>query len=485
MLFVAYGLVLQSSEFLLNFSDKMEALTTTRNHTNAIIYCEYLAKVAITFFPGLAQNPNEKNFSACKLCHKYFAGDKTFFTNFKVHCTLVHKDEWDSFSLSATPLESKPNGSSMVNFVYPTRPVSKVRKDLLDRRVTRLICEENLPLHIVNRPGFRGFMPLAVPGYQLPAAKRNMNGYIGFTCQAVTTDFELFNCFLVVKEMRSRHTTDAIAVEYEDILQKWDRPFTKVHKLMTDGDSNMIVAHFNGFPGWEEDEAQHFDEELPEIEARLVQSLQPVAESTGDMERVELELDLEDPYGVLDLDLPLSDEDILEVVGDGEDDSEIQDIETSLEDTYLFQAPTWTIHVDEQHYVLTSSLRSTCVAHTLQLVIKDALSTLKGVVLTAISRASKIVNYVRHSVIDTKTLVNSLRTLIEAFKKNPTLQGKFNATKKYGKLPVTELKTLKELVTVLETFKEATDEFQEDYETVGVVTSAYIDMLTQVSLTTP
>lgn len=149
---------------------------------------------------------------------------------------------------------------------------------------------------------------------------------------------------------------------------------------MTDGDSNMIVAHFNGFPGWEEDEAQHFDEELPEIEARLVQSLQPVAESTGDMERVELELDLEDPYGVLDLDLPLSDEDILEVVGDGEDDSDIQDIETSLEDTYLFQAPTWTIHVDEQHYVLTSSLRSTCIAHTLQLVIKDALSTLKVIV---------------------------------------------------------------------------------------------------------
>ncbi|KAK4006912.1 hypothetical protein OUZ56_012067 [Daphnia magna] len=102
-----------------------------------------------------------------------------------------------------------------------------------------------------------------------------------------------------------------------------------------------------------------------------------VAESTGDMEMVELELDLEDPYGVFDLDVPLSDEDILEIVGDGEDVSEIQDIGVSLEDTYLFQAPTWMIHADEQHYVLRSSLRSTCITHTHQLVIKDTLSTLK------------------------------------------------------------------------------------------------------------
>ncbi|KZS20654.1 Uncharacterized protein APZ42_012587 [Daphnia magna] len=38
------------------------SMTTTRNHTNVIIYCEYLAKVAITFFPGLAQKPNGKHF---------------------------------------------------------------------------------------------------------------------------------------------------------------------------------------------------------------------------------------------------------------------------------------------------------------------------------------------------------------------------------------------------------------------------------------
>ncbi|KZS01882.1 Uncharacterized protein APZ42_001315, partial [Daphnia magna] len=132
----------------------------------------------------------------------------------------------------------------------------------LDEGVTRLICEENLPLHIVNRPGFHAFIQLAVPGYELPSAQRvrntlipdleatvkkrvreklakcssfsvildiwsskNMSGYIGFTCQAVTTDFELFNCFLGVKEMRSRHTADAIIAENEDILQKRDIPF--------------------------------------------------------------------------------------------------------------------------------------------------------------------------------------------------------------------------------------------------------------------
>ncbi|KZS05305.1 Uncharacterized protein APZ42_031554 [Daphnia magna] len=334
------------------------------------------------FFQNWRKNPIGKIFGVSKLCHKYFAGDKKYFTNFKVHCTLVHKDEWDSFSSSVTPLKSKP---SMVNLVYPTKPVSKGRKDSLDQSVIRLISEEHVLLHIVNRPGFRTFMQglLAVPGYQLPSTQRvrntlisdlkatlkkqvmekimkfsrfttildiwssnNMSGCIGFTCQAVTTDFELLNCFSGVKEMRSRHTADAIIAEYEDILQNRD-----IHLQ-----SNMIPAHFNGFPGWKEDEAQLFDEELPEMEARLVHSLQPVAESTGDMEMVELELDLEDPYGVFYLDVPLSDEDILEVVGDGEDVSEIQDIGVSLEDTYLFQAPTWMIHADEQHYVLSKKI---------------------------------------------------------------------------------------------------------------------------------
>ncbi|KZR96837.1 Uncharacterized protein APZ42_008609, partial [Daphnia magna] len=65
---------------------------------------------------------------------------------------------------------------------------------------------------------------------------------------------------------------------------------------------------------------QIFDDDFPEIEARPVHSTHH--ESTGEIEMVEVELDLEDPYGVLlGVDVPFSDEDILEVVRDVEDAS--------------------------------------------------------------------------------------------------------------------------------------------------------------------
>ena len=43
--------------------------------------------------------------------------------------------------------------------------------------------------------------------------------------------------------------------------------------------------------------------------------------------------------------------------------------------------------------------------------------------------------------------------------------------------------TLKELVLILEPFQEATDDLQADYETIGNVIPAYLDLLNKVSLT--
>jgi uncharacterized protein YPO0396 len=73
--------------------------------------------------------------------------------------------------------------------------------------------------------------------------------------------------------------------------------------------------------------------------------------------------------------------------------------------------------------------------------------------------------------------------VITAFESDPTLQNKLNATKVHGKLTPLELKIIKELLLLLEPFEEATDDFQADYETLGNVIPAYIDMLTKVSLT--
>lgn len=66
---------------------------------------------------------------------------------------------------------------------------------------------------------------------------------------------------------------------------------------------------------------------------------------------------------------------------------------------------------------------------------------------------------------------------VEALKADPHLESKFNASQKFGKLTALELKNLKELLTLLGQFKLATDAFQKDTDTVGLVIPVYLKLL--------
>jgi len=66
--------------------------------------------------------------------------------------------------------------------------------------------------------------------------------------------------------------------------------------------------------------------------------------------------------------------------------------------------------------------------------------------------------------------------LVEAFEKDPELQNKLRSVKKYGKFSAIELKILKELVFLLQPFDLATKELQGNFETVGGVIPAYLDI---------
>jgi hypothetical protein len=67
-----------------------------------------------------------------------------------------------------------------------------------------------------------------------------------------------------------------------------------------------------------------------------------------------------------------------------------------------------------------------------------------------------------------------IKKLVEAFEKAPYLQDTLNATKKLGKLSSYELSVLKELIALLKPFKQATDDFQADFESIGNVIPAFI-----------
>lgn len=77
----------------------------------------------------------------------------------------------------------------------------------------------------------------------------------------------------------------------------------------------------------------------------------------------------------------------------------------------------------------------------------------------------------------------SIKCFLRVLEIYPLIQTKLNATKeKSSRLTNRMIGILKELVLILEPFQEATDDLQADYETLGNVIPAYLDLLNKVSL---
>lgn len=52
-------------------------------------------------------------------------------------------------------------------------------------------------------------------------SSKRMCGYIGFTLEGVTKQYEIFTAFLCLRQMTGRHTGEAILAEFEDVLKEW------------------------------------------------------------------------------------------------------------------------------------------------------------------------------------------------------------------------------------------------------------------------
>lgn len=159
--------------------------------------------------------------------------------------------------------------------------------------------------------------------------------------------------------------------------------------VKTDGGSNMVANTFEiNIPGWtQESEAATQEESLSAMEFNdrlnepsTVNAAKPTSPTTttGD-EMVELEIDCNEENEPLWSILKEMGVDVLEQAAtlDEEDTIEIQSVEEGLDeimpssDTIIVP-----IHQDQEGYVLSSKLRSDCVAHKLQLVIKDGLQAM-------------------------------------------------------------------------------------------------------------
>ncbi|KZS07449.1 Uncharacterized protein APZ42_028820 [Daphnia magna] len=246
--------------------------------------------------------------------------------------------------------------------------------------------------------------------------------------------------------------------------------YFKVSRIMTDGGSNMVAAGFHQIPGWESGEVanESMPDEFTHIAPSQAEDRIKDRSSTASTEKPENDLSTV----LKELTVP-----------DLDTQEELEEVEHGI-DLQLLSSPSVSFR-EVVEYCLTATYRATCTAHTLQLVVGDAMKAISGLgshsALAAVEHASKIVNFVRksnkavgfHFVAKNATRWNSqlrmIAALLKAIDKDRKLQSKLNATKKWGELSHHELGMLKELTILLQPFEDATNDLQGDYETTGNV----------------
>lgn len=75
-----------------------------------------------------------------------------------------------------------------------------------------------------------------------------------------------------------------------------------------------------------------------------------------------------------------------------------------------------------------------------------------------------------------------IKASLEAIEKDPNLQSKLNSCAVHGSLTAIQIKCLRELIILLGPFKLATDAFQKEHETIGLVIPFYLDLVNKCSL---
>ncbi|KAK4027992.1 hypothetical protein OUZ56_017155 [Daphnia magna] len=259
-----------------------------------------------------------------------------------------------------------------------------------------------------------------------------------------------------------------------------------VAMVKTDGGMNIVANTFvNNIPGWNDEEQFPIEDSVlhpPMASTRTSsvnqQEVEPMVEievsTTDDDNENE-----EDPLLQLFKEMGVSNEMMEALVQDVEENGEFQDVEVEMEEMMpstdsipcVILPLTASSTGQETDYILYSKLRSDCVAHKLQLVIKDGFKALVGEAALVISHVRKLVNYVRKSVLNTEMVFTAvgfrlsvknaaswnstyfmfmLMKFLQAIDKDPTLCSRLNAV---------------------------------DFETIGNVIPAYIGLRNNLTLT--
>ncbi len=193
------------------------------------------------------------------------------------HLKLKHKSEHGEFA-----------ASSNVNTQQPTLQQTFARREKMTRDnprakqitevLTQFIVLDDQPLSVVDNVGFRRFVNVLEPKYEIPSRRHvtdivlpqihdavkkhvvcmlhdikaisfttdiwscsvNPLSLISLTAQWIDGDFTLQQIMLHAKQFRGSHSGLAIASVFEEMLATWAIPKSSVHVVVRDNAKNMV-----------------------------------------------------------------------------------------------------------------------------------------------------------------------------------------------------------------------------------------------------
>lgn len=228
----------------------------------------------------------------CKLCKRNYKDQSGVSSNFLKHLKRAHPAEYDQIFNPEHSSALEKNNDINDHTAATDSAASTSRQNRIILSITKnLIVRCNLPLNIVENPGFRDFMkdccfkcePISTKNVKrnvIPSITNDMyqkihetlknidnisltidgwsdrrcRSFLGITCHFIDQKMMSHAYLLDFVRFKSPHTGENIRQLTEDVLERFEIK-EKVFKIITDNASSMIKAYkFGLFPDEETDE---------------------------------------------------------------------------------------------------------------------------------------------------------------------------------------------------------------------------------------
>ncbi|CAI5676938.1 unnamed protein product [Oreochromis niloticus] len=226
---------------------------------------------------------DDRSKAECKLCtRKVSRGGKesTSFntSNLIKHMRTHHALEYTEFAKA----NARPEQPTLTQVLEKRQKISREnpRAVKITEALTHFIAPDDQPLSVVENVGFRRFLSILEPRYEIPSrpyitdvtlpklfeeVKKHVHNLLqevsalsfttdiwtssvslmsllSLTAQWIDEEFVRHQVTLHAKSFRGSHTSQSIATAFDTMLQTWDIPKTSVHAVLRDNARNMIKA---------------------------------------------------------------------------------------------------------------------------------------------------------------------------------------------------------------------------------------------------